>query len=192
MDKKKVLRITSLCMLIFSILFIVTAATHPELSFPWNNYITYIIYGFYLVFMFFLFFSTLHISKRHLLLVVMMFIIIYLELLPYGAVLNFGTPEGNIIRRTVSYFSLIPFGYANFGPLITAWLSVISLIFLIVFCFIRKTILLKLTKIIICISLISSLFPLFLGFKYYSIVGALISSLLIIVFIFIKSSKIQY
>ncbi len=52
---------------------------------------------------------------------------ILLELLPYGAVLNFGVQaaDGSIdtIRRTYSYFSLTPFGYALFGPLLTAVLS---------------------------------------------------------------------
>ena len=46
-----------------------------------------------------------------------------LEALPWGAVLNFGQPDGEPIRETYSYFSLMPFGYANFWPLITAVLS---------------------------------------------------------------------
>ena len=51
-----------------------------------------------------------------------------LELLPWGAVLNFGQPDGEPIRQTYSYFSLTPFGYANFGPLITAVLSCVLLV----------------------------------------------------------------
>ena len=42
-----------------------------------------------------------------------------LELLPNGVVLNFANPEGEPWRRTYSYFSLTPFGYANVGPFIT-------------------------------------------------------------------------
>ena len=53
---------------------------------------------------------------------------VILALLPYGAVLNFGQPDGEPIRRTFSYFSLIPFGYANFWPLMTAVLSCLLLI----------------------------------------------------------------
>ncbi|MBQ8558938.1 MAG: hypothetical protein IJ439_03015 [Tyzzerella sp.] len=46
-----------------------------------------------------------------------------LELLPVGVVLNFANPEGEPWRRTYSYFSLTPVGYANFGPFITAVLT---------------------------------------------------------------------
>ena len=52
----------------------------------------------------------------------------FLELTPYGAVLNFAHPveDGTIgtFRETFSYFSLTPFGYANFFPLLTAVLTV--------------------------------------------------------------------
>lgn len=50
-----------------------------------------------------------------------------LELLPYGAVLHFANGFGGTIRETFSYFSFIPFGYANFGPLCTAVLSCLLL-----------------------------------------------------------------
>ena len=55
-----------------------------------------------------------------------------LELLPYGAVLNFGriAEDGTIgtFRETYSYFSLMPFGYANFFPLLTGVLTVVLLL----------------------------------------------------------------
>ena len=51
-----------------------------------------------------------------------------LEALPWGAVLNFARPEGEPTRQTYSYFSLMPFGYANFWPLITAVLTCVLLI----------------------------------------------------------------
>ena len=54
--------------------------------------------------------------------------VLILELLPWGAALNFGQPDGETIRQTFSYFSLMPFGYANFWPLITAVLSCVLLI----------------------------------------------------------------
>lgn len=53
--------------------------------------------------------------------------VLILEILPFGAVLNFAQPDGEPIRQTYSYFSLMPFGYANFGPLITAVLSCVVL-----------------------------------------------------------------
>ena len=48
-----------------------------------------------------------------------------LEALPISAVLIFATPDATH-RRTFAYFDMILFGYANFAPVITARLSVIS------------------------------------------------------------------
>ena len=45
---------------------------------------------------------------------------IVLEALPMGAVCTFAISPTERVRETFSYFSLIPFGYANFAPLITA------------------------------------------------------------------------
>jgi hypothetical protein len=52
---------------------------------------------------------------------------VILELLPYGVVLRFGQPDGEPIRQTFSYFSLIPYGYAAFSPLITAVMSMAAI-----------------------------------------------------------------
>lgn len=51
-----------------------------------------------------------------------------LELLPIGAVLVFAPGPGERIRRTYSYFSMTPFGYANFAPLPTGILTVASVL----------------------------------------------------------------
>ena len=67
-------------------------------------------------------------KKTRFLLLVCPVASLILELLPWGAVLNFGQPDGEPIRQTYSYFSLTPFGYANFGPLITAVLSCVLLV----------------------------------------------------------------
>lgn len=68
-------------------------------------------------------------KMKKLLLVSFPIIAFVLELLPYGVVLNFANPEGEPWRRTYSYFSLTPFGYANFGPFITAILTCALLAF---------------------------------------------------------------
>ncbi|MBC5582264.1 hypothetical protein H8S23_12170 [Anaerofilum sp. BX8] len=47
-----------------------------------------------------------------------------LEATPWGAVLIFAPGPGETVRETFSYFSLTPFGYANFFPLLTAVLTV--------------------------------------------------------------------
>jgi multisubunit Na+/H+ antiporter MnhB subunit len=45
--KKNISRIIGVIMLIVAIVFIVLALNHPEKSFPWNNTITWLLYGIY-------------------------------------------------------------------------------------------------------------------------------------------------
>lgn len=61
-------------------------------------------------------------------LLILPIITIVLEILPYGAVLVFATSPTDRVRETFSYFSLTPFGYANFAPFITAMLTCVVLL----------------------------------------------------------------
>lgn len=45
--KKNTSRIVGLIMLIIAVAFILFALNHPEMSFPWNNTITWLLYGLY-------------------------------------------------------------------------------------------------------------------------------------------------
>ena len=45
--KKNTSRIVGLIMLIIAVAFIIFALNHPEMSFPWNNTITWLLYGLY-------------------------------------------------------------------------------------------------------------------------------------------------
>ena len=45
--KKSTSRIVGLVMLIIAVAFIMYALNHPEKSFPWNNTITWLLYGLY-------------------------------------------------------------------------------------------------------------------------------------------------
>lgn len=103
-----------------------------------------------------------------------------LEILPWGAVCNFGNPEGEPFRETYSYFSLIPYGYANFSPLITAVLSCGSLLVVLIAIIFKKEIG-KRTAILAGITSLISLCPMLYGLNYYSVVGAMISVCLIAV-----------
>ena len=47
--KKSTSRIIGLLMLIIAVAFIVFALNHPEMSFPWNNTITWLLYGLYVL-----------------------------------------------------------------------------------------------------------------------------------------------
>lgn len=107
-------------------------------------------------------------------------IMIILEITPYGAVLNFAPSSTVAVRETYSYFSLKSLGYANFGPFFTAILSCIMLV-ISFFYFVKKSE--KLSKMLFMISsiaLITSFMPLIFGIESYSIVGALISAIIIL------------
>ena len=98
-----------------------------------------------------------------------------LESLPYGAVCNFANPEGEPWRRTYSYFDLLPFGYANFSPLLTALLTCVIVVLLLIAVFVGVRRLTTTVRTLSAIATGLSLCPLLLGVDYYSVVGLLIS-----------------
>lgn len=128
-------------------------------------------------------------TKKYISLIIMVMVVI-LELLPYGAVLNFGRPpeEGGVWRETYSYFSLTPFGYANFGPFLTAMLSVVILLHILVSVLFKTDKLWKGVKVEAAIASVLSLLPVVYGFEYYTGIGFAITILLVITF-FITSMK---
>ncbi len=122
---------------------------------------------------------------RKVVLLLLSVVIILLEILPFGAVLNFATDSGETIRETFSYFSLVPFGYANFGPFLTSLLSS-ALLLLVLFYLIKG----KGKKGIVAVSalaFVTSIMPFMYGLSYISAVGVVISLLLfIIVFLTVR------
>lgn len=48
---KKYSRIIGIIMLVIAIAFTVFALNHPEMSFPWSNTVTYLLYGLYFIVM---------------------------------------------------------------------------------------------------------------------------------------------
>ena len=127
-------------------------------------------------------------KKQKIILLASVIISIILEVLPYGAVCNFATPE-KTIRQTFSYFDLTPFGYANFGPFITACLTCILLLLSVLFFTKFSGKIKKFAPVISGISVVTSFMPLFFGFNYYSVVGGIISAMMIIQFIIITIIK---
>ena len=101
---------------------------------------------------------------------------IVLELLPYGAVLHFANGFAGTIRETFSYFSFIPFGYANFGPLCTAVLSCLLLGLAAVYLLSGKG--RPILRIVSVAAFAVSLTPLLLGLSSFSVCGGAISVLL--------------
>lgn len=116
--------------------------------------------------------------KKQILLILAVAVII-LELLPFGAVLRFYSPEDGEMIRTYSYFSLTPYGYANFGPLITAVFSCILLALTVISFFVRKNGLNKAITAISASAFLTSLMPLMFGLSHFSAVGGVISALLL-------------
>lgn len=47
--KKSVSRIIGLVMSVIAIAFVVFALNHPEMSFPWSNTVTWVLYGLYAI-----------------------------------------------------------------------------------------------------------------------------------------------
>ena len=119
--------------------------------------------------------------KQPIIAFAILIVILVLELLPYGAVLNFGNPEGEPLRETFSYFDMTPYGYANFGPFITAILTCVLLVLSIINLLVETGKIKTIIKIVSLIAFVISLAPLLVN--CYSVLGGAISVLLLLVFI---------
>ncbi len=128
---------------------------------------------------------------KRCLFVVLPLVALVLELLPNGAVLNFANSDGEPWRRTYSYFSLTPYGYANFGPFITAILTCDLLVLVAIYLFKPRK---GLNTAILSVSgfaTAASLMPLMFGFDYMTMIGCVIAVLLAGTFLcgFIKENR---
>lgn len=119
-------------------------------------------------------------------LLILPIITIILQILPCGAVLVFAPSPTERVRETFSYFNLMPFGYANFAPFITALLTCIILLLALISIKLEK-----MRKAVFWLSLaatIISLLPLVFGIDYYSVVGGIITITLAIESVLAKIS----
>lgn len=117
--------------------------------------------------------------KKRWLYLILPLVTLVLEILPYGAVCNFANPEGDPWRKTFSYFDLTPFGYANFAPLITAVITCIVFLLVVIYCITGKQKWALKARNILCVCAVFSLGPLVLGVRFFSALGALITVSLI-------------
>ena len=120
-------------------------------------------------------------------LIVLPVLTILLEALPLGAVCIFAPSPTERITETFSYFSLIPFGYANFAPLITAILTIIILLLSLIS--LKKDSVFNALFVLSIITAIISLMPLMYGLNNYSLVGAFITIALVTESIFVKAQQ---
>lgn len=128
--------------------------------------------------------------KKRILYLIFPIITLILEILSFGAVCNFANPEGESIRNTYSYVDLTPYGYSNFAPFLTAIITCVILVLLIVYLFSSKEKMLAVIKIMLCVAIALSLCPLLQGFNYFSLIGGMISLSLVItllITLFIKA-----
>lgn len=120
---------------------------------------------------------------KRILLTVLSVIILILEALPDGVVLMFANPEEEPWRRTFSYFSLTAFGYANFGPFITALLSCVIATLIIILLFKSHSAIKKALRFISAAAVVTSLMPLMYGTDYLTPISIFVSFLLSFVFL---------
>ena len=117
-------------------------------------------------------------KNKKSLFVILPLVALIFELLPYGVVLNFANPEGEPWRRTYSYFSMMPFGYANIGPLITAILTCVLLVLVFVYLFKPRKGLNTAILNVAGFATAASIMPLMFGFDYITVIGVIITLLL--------------
>lgn len=101
---------------------------------------------------------------------------IVFEILPYGAKLTFALDGGKTKEELFSYFSLTPYGYANFLPLITAILTCILFIIAVLILFKNSEKLKKAFKILVIIAFMAA--SLSFAFMNLTVTAALISLML--------------
>lgn len=104
---------------------------------------------------------------------------IILEALPISGVIIFAPSPTLRDRQTRSYFDILLFGYGNFGPLITAVLSCLLLVLAVIYCVKGSPRVASAIRIISIVAFVSSLLPLMLGVECYSVIGAVISALIV-------------
>ena len=135
--------------------------------------------------------------KKRFLYLILPIITLILEILPYGAVLNFARPatDGSIghFRELYSYFDLMPFGYANFAPFITAVMTCIVFVMVFLYCVADKRRFAVVARNILWGCVAVSLGSLVLGLRFFSLVGALITGTLIaelaLLYLMLNASK---
>jgi len=126
--------------------------------------------------------------KKRFLYLLLPIITLVLEILPYGAVCIFATSPTERIKETFSYFDLISFGYANFAPLITAIMTCVIFLLLIIFCIKGNVRTAIKAKNMLYVAIVISLGPLIYGIEYFSLVAGFITLSLVAELFLLKFS----
>ena len=120
--------------------------------------------------------------KRTFVLLAIAVTILSLELLPYGAVLEFAHMSPDLTlsyyEQHFSYFDPMVYGHGHFGPLITAVSTCILAVFAVIAVFFENRAVRIALRVVSVLSLLFSLTPMLTG--CYSPVGMAISVLLLV------------
>ena len=128
---------------------------------------------------------------KRLLLSVLSLAALILEMLPNGVVLRFANPEGDPWVRTYSHFDLTPFGYANFGPLITAVLTCVLLLLVVIYFFKPRKGLNTAIMNVSGFAAVAAFAPVMFSVEYLTVIGMVVGTLLVATFgtCFIKEKQ---
>lgn len=96
---------------------------------------------------------------------------IALELLPFGVTMDFASSPVETVTHTYSYFSMMPFGYGNFFPLITAVLSCIVFVCSVMAAAWKSRRVCRVLSILSAFVLVISFMAFMVGLKNFSFVG---------------------
>jgi len=103
-----------------------------------------------------------------------------LEALPFGAVCVFAPSPTERVRRTFSYFSLTPFGYANFAPFLTGLLTCVLLLLAVLILVKKSGKMMRALFAVSAAAALLSLAPLLFGVEFYSVCGGFITAALVL------------
>ena len=120
--------------------------------------------------------------KKPFVLLAITVMILILEIIPYGAILEFAhmSPELTLgyYEEHFSYFYPIMYGYGHFGPLLTAVLTCLLVVVTVISVFLENRAVRIALRVMSVLTLLCSLTPMLTG--CYSPVGMTISALLLV------------
>ena len=112
---------------------------------------------------------------------------IVLEVMPNGVVIWWAAPPGTEPKPDLySYFDILPFGVAMFPPFITALLTIAVTVFTVIVIFPGNGFTKPQNALFVCIVVTAAISacPALYGFKYVTVIGVLITLMLVISAIF--------
>lgn len=107
-------------------------------------------------------------------------VILVLQCLPFSVKLIFAGENGERWEHLYSYFSMMPFGYATFGPILCAMLTCVTLAILIVYLFKNVDALLLATSCSGILAALLSASQFLYGAKYITPLAVVITVLLLV------------